>query len=491
MPQEDKKQARAPQVRRAVTIPGTTAPQPGSDSLRPRSAGDEAARRAEEPDSSAHGGARADEPPAVVATSSRPVSSASSSEDASDMSDPDDASRTGASAPGASRTGTSATDTSQTGTTRTDTSQTGTSATGTSATGSPAAGTSSADSEADDASSRASVPGAKKADENGGAAVGSLTAAVGGSPPGATRGDTGADGNEPPSGRPTKALLAAAGLGGALLIAVPFLVMGAQKHDKTEPAAASKGSSGRTLQLDEEKVRPGAYAPKSPEAGDGKKDGKQKDKKQQQKKKKKKRQKEDGGGEEKAPAKSVSVEQGHKKQKGEKKHPKRKKRVMLRAAAAHNYANQKHVLLRNVASNLCADIPNYGKGRPDGPVNQFHCADTSRDNQIWDFEVSYKNKGPRSTDLFQIRNRKDRLCMDLPNFRGQPRGTRVSEYPCDGTTADNQLWWLERRGKKTFRIHNYASNNQCLAVVRRNKPVDARLNIQPCGKGDGFAWKLS
>jgi len=338
---------------------------------------------------------------------------------------------------------------------------------------------------ADGEPARTSASTRKKVEENSDAAVGSLIATGSGSPPGASRGDTGTGGDEPPSGRPTKALLAAAGIGGALLIAVPLLIIGAHREDETKPAAVAEQKSDRVLPPDDGRSRPGVYAPKSPEA--------EKKKAKEESPKKEEKAEEETAPPPPPPSDSAKEADEVKKEDDDKKKPrkKRKELAVFRAASA-NYANKKHVLLRNLESNLCADIPNFGKGKPDGPVNQFHCRDTDKDNQIWDFEVKYKGDGPRSTDLFQIRNRKDGLCMDLPNFGGQPRGTRVSEYHCDGTKQDNQLWWLEPRGKSTFWIHNYASNHQCLAVVHgpNVKPVDARLNIQPCQNGDGFRWKL-
>ncbi len=51
---------------------------------------------------------------------------------------------------------------------------------------------------------------------------------------------------------------------------------------------------------------------------------------------------------------------------------------------------------------------------------------------------------PENSDLFQIRNVKDQLCVDLPDYGPKPPRTGVFEFQCDGTTADNQLWWLDK-----------------------------------------------
>ncbi|WP_369204744.1 RICIN domain-containing protein [Streptomyces sp. PU-14G] len=546
MPQHDDEGQTEPQVRRAVRMPGA-ASQPASASLRPQPTADPDTGRTEEassPEGSSSGSA----------ASGSAASGSASSEGAGERGDGErgDGQSTLVAAPSPSI------------------SETPSSARSASASGARAD------------SSEGSAPAVRGADENGGAAVGASSRAEGGTPPGASRGEAGTGGDVPPSGRPTKALLAAAGIGGALLIAVPFLVMGARDDDKTEPAAVAKDSSARTLQKDEEETRPGDYAPKPPEVenkvpkGDAPKEKKgtpsdesasdestsdsssdesssdesasddsasdsssdestsdesssdsSSDESPSDESSSESSSSEDEPSSESAhsdePVSQATVPEPHflkprlflapeptpseaepsesapsqkpseaepstpppEKKKKPEEGPEIKKKV-----APPNYANAKHVLLKNVASKLCADVPAFGKGKPDGPVNQYHCDGTDKDNQIWDFEVKEKGEGPRSTDLFQIRNRKDGLCMDLPNFGGQPRGTRVSEFHCDGTTADNQLWWLEPRGDKKFRIHNYASDQQCLKMKtgKNIDPVDARLEIQPCHDGGPFEW---
>lgn len=429
MPQQEKRGLTGPVVRRAVTMRGTAA-EPDAEALRPRTAEEEAVAPARGPVPSEGADARGDgSSPVVPVPSPTAVPEASSPEAGSARS----------TAPGA------------------------------------ASGAAGADSAAPSGESAA-----KDAGDAGdlAAGAGSLGASAGGTPPGASRGDAGAGGDEPPSGRPTKALLAAAGIGGALLIAVPFLVMGTHHGDRTEPAALAEKATARTLQKDEETVQLGEYAPKSPspEASSPKAEEPKK---------------------EESPSVTPTptpTATGETVKKTEKKEVKAEKAVKKKAAVAAppNYANMKGVLLRNISSKLCADIPYYDKGKVNGPVNQFHCDGTDKDNQIWDFEVKYKGQGPRSTDLFQIRNRKDGLCVDLPNYGGQPPGSRIAEYYCNGTTADNQLWWLESRGGKSFWIHNYASNHQCLEVVSGSgiDPVNARLDIQPCHGGNDFEWTL-
>ncbi|MDT0471504.1 ricin-type beta-trefoil lectin domain protein [Streptomyces sp. DSM 41014] len=438
-------------MRRAVTMRGTAA-EPDAQVLRPRTAEEEVVAPTREPassgDAAAHG--EVGGPPAVVAPPSSPRGEADSAEAGP-------AEPTAPAAPAASET--------------------------------PVTSGADADSAAEPASAAKNAgdeSGAGDTGDLGAGAVGALGASEGGSPPGASRGETASGGDEPPSGRPTKALLAAAGIGGALLIAVPFLVMGTHHGDRTEPAALAEKASARTLQKDEEPVRPGEYAPKSPpaEAPSPKTEAPEE--------KRPTPLSPTPTAEATAEVKEKKKEESGKDGKEEKKEQKAQKAEQKKAVAAPNYANMKGVLLRNISSTLCADIPYYDKGKVNGPVNQFYCDNTDKDNQLWDFEVRYKGQGPRSTDLFQIRNRKDGLCIDLPNYGGQPAGTRISEFHCNGTTGDNQLWWLESRGDKSFWIHNYASNHQCLEVVSgpEIKPVNARLDIQPCHGGNDFEWTL-
>ncbi|MFF4172341.1 RICIN domain-containing protein [Streptomyces sp. NPDC001744] len=451
-------------VRRAVTMRGT-AEEPGSEALRPRTAEAGAAAPGEETGSSGGAGTHGEETPTVVVPVSPSVPEPASS--------------------GAASTTSGAT-----------------SATAGAATAGAEAVT--ASSEARTTPSGEPAAAAKRDDDAGEGEAGSLTATGSGSPPGVSAGDTGGGGDEPPPGRPAKALLAAAGIGGALLIAVPFLVMGTGRDDRTEPAGMAQQASARTLQKDEEPVRPGNYAPKAPETTvPSTRTGAPAQKKD-------------------APSPTASApapepvrpaggtpgkgaEAAQKRGDGRKEEPERKEEPKKEAPAKQedaakktpppappNYSDMKRVLLRNMSTKMCADVPDFGKGRINGPVNQFYCNGTDRDNQLWDFEVRYKGKGPKSSDLFQIVNRKDGLCMDLGEFGARPRGTRISQFYCNGTTDDNQLWWLEPRGGKSFWIRNYASNHQCLEVVSGAglKTVDARLDIQPCHGGDDFEWTL-
>jgi hypothetical protein len=130
-------------------------------------------------------------------------------------------------------------------------------------------------------------------------------------------------------------------------------------------------------------------------------------------------------------------------------------------AKANAASHATRVLIRNVTTRLCADIPGNGNGASDGPVNQFDRNGSAVDNQLWDLEVASTSGGPNGASLFVIKNHKDGLCMDLPNYGPEPAGTKIEEFACNSTTKDNQLWWLDPRPDGTYWIRD-DSSGMCL-----------------------------
>ncbi|MDT0322379.1 RICIN domain-containing protein [Streptomyces millisiae] len=147
------------------------------------------------------------------------------------------------------------------------------------------------------------------------------------------------------------------------------------------------------------------------------------------------------------------------------------------------------VMLRNVYSERCADVPGRGRGEIGAVVQQATCT-VEGDNQLWHLEVMYPEGGPESRPLFQIVNATDGLCMDLPGSGGTPSRTRITEHDCDGTTDDNQLWWLEERGEDRFWIRNFASNGLCLDVNGLTREPEAPLAIFTCLEDDDQEWEI-
>jgi hypothetical protein len=145
--------------------------------------------------------------------------------------------------------------------------------------------------------------------------------------------------------------------------------------------------------------------------------------------------------------------------------------------------------LKNVATGKCADLPDFDKGSVDGPVSQFNCRPTTQDNQLWDLKVANADGGPQGASLFVIKNRKDGMCMDLPNYGSVAAGTKVTEYHCR-PDADNQLWWLDPRSGGYW-IRNVASN-LCMSVVGGGSAGnDARLQVVRCDSGSSaLRWSV-
>ncbi|MGX5212293.1 RICIN domain-containing protein [Streptomyces violaceus] len=147
-----------------------------------------------------------------------------------------------------------------------------------------------------------------------------------------------------------------------------------------------------------------------------------------------------------------------------------------------------NVLLYNPTTKKCATAP---ENKADKPVKQFTCDETQQDNQRWNLEVKYKNKGPGGHALFQIRNVKDQLCMDLPNFGAAPVPSGITEFPCAGTMQDNQLWWIDKQESGAYWIRNYASNSKCLDVSGYSTGGDgSNLTLFHCSNTDDQEWKI-
>ncbi|MEU6555524.1 RICIN domain-containing protein [Streptomyces sp. NPDC046915] len=150
-----------------------------------------------------------------------------------------------------------------------------------------------------------------------------------------------------------------------------------------------------------------------------------------------------------------------------------------------------NILLRNTTTKKCADIPNYDKGTINGPVREFTCDGTTHDNQLWNLEVKYAKGGPGGRALFQIRNVKDQLCMDLPYYGAEPTRTAITEFTCDGTTADNQLWWVQKQQSGAYWIRNFASDNKCLDVAGYSTGGDdTNLTLFDCSNEDDQEWLI-
>nr|WP_203729377.1 RICIN domain-containing protein [Streptomyces sp. SID12501] len=149
------------------------------------------------------------------------------------------------------------------------------------------------------------------------------------------------------------------------------------------------------------------------------------------------------------------------------------------------------IMLRNSTTKMCADLPAPEDTDLKGRVVQSNCDDDAAGTQRWNLEVRYPKLGPGGSALFQIRNVKDQLCVDLSDYGSKPINSPILEYTCDGTTADNQLWWLAKQPSGDYWIRNYASNNECLDVGGFSTGGDGTdLTLFTCSNIDDQEWEI-
>ncbi|WP_181849667.1 RICIN domain-containing protein [Streptomyces parvulus] len=156
-------------------------------------------------------------------------------------------------------------------------------------------------------------------------------------------------------------------------------------------------------------------------------------------------------------------------------------------------AASRTLLLKNAYTGLCADISYYGAGKKGDAVSQYYCDGTDKDNQLWRMTAPRPGAGPGGRDLVQFANLKDGLCIDLPTRGAQPAGTGLMEAECTGTMGDNQLWWFEQVDSTSVWIRNFASNHLCLKVNGTGSEKTERaqlLVIGSCGSRDDSRWQL-
>ncbi|MEZ3179344.1 RICIN domain-containing protein [Streptomyces pimonensis] len=308
----------------------------------------------------------------------------------------------------------------------------------------------------------------------------------------AGKGDGGraeADADEPAPGRLRGPMVAAAALVGAVLICVPLLVLGLNREDErtveTAPVGGTTLDPGTSDDIPAGDYRADSPSPSASPSGSPSPSGSEAGPK---------------AGSEPSPSGAGRADAGEKaepraaagkEEKGEgKAAPKAEKSPAITARQLANALSTRvNAQLRNAATGKCADLPYFDKGSVDGPVSQYDCRPTTQDNQLWDLEVADADGGPQGASLFVIRNRKDGMCMDLPDYGSVAPGTKVTEYHCR-PAADNQLWWLEPQSG-AYRIRNAASD-LCMSVVGGGSAGnDARLQVVRCGSGSSaLRWSV-
>lgn len=82
-------------------------------------------------------------------------------------------------------------------------------------------------------------------------------------------------------------------------------------------------------------------------------------------------------------------------------------------------------LIYNLATQKCVDVPGFGDGTINGPVNQYTCDGSWSDNQLWYF--THIGSG-----VYQIYNGIDGKCIDLPGYAVVPAGTKAAQLQSHG-----------------------------------------------------------
>ncbi|UUU30755.1 RICIN domain-containing protein [Streptomyces sp. CA-210063] len=148
------------------------------------------------------------------------------------------------------------------------------------------------------------------------------------------------------------------------------------------------------------------------------------------------------------------------------------------------------IMLLNPTTKRCVVPPGSDDSQKEGTVGQLTC-DEGSGRQRWNLEVKYQKQGPGGSALFQIRNVETQRCVDLGDYGSKPITSPILEFTCDGTTADNQLWWLDKQDSGNYWIRNYASNNECLDVAGYSTGGQGtNLTLFTCSNTDDQEWKI-
>lgn len=231
---------------------------------------------------------------------------------------------------------------------------------------------------------------------------------------------------------PKKPMLAAAAIVGAILIGVPFLVAGQGDReeggsDRTDNAAGTVLDTDRNPHASEsygtESPSPSASTSSSPSNSPEEKQAR--DEKaapvvQEQKA-------------------SPTASQSAKPKQGKATTTSSAEKLRQKANAASSAGN---ILLKNATTGLCADVPNYGNGKIDGPVNQYPCDGTTADNQLWNLEVAQAKGGPQGPLCSSSGTARTSSAWTCPTTVRRPRAPtspsttagRVRTTSCGGST---------------------------------------------------------
>jgi Trypsin/Ricin-type beta-trefoil lectin domain len=141
-------------------------------------------------------------------------------------------------------------------------------------------------------------------------------------------------------------------------------------------------------------------------------------------------------------------------------------------------------LLHNVATDKCADLAGYGVGAPNQKITQYTCISSQTDNQLWFLDA--RGRTGDGQVLYSIRNAKDNLCVDVPDYGAMPPGTGIVEYYCAGA-EDNQYFRMVPRTGGAWLVNDHSG--LCLDVSgAASHANDLPLTYYTCSDHDDHIW---
>ena len=156
--------------------------------------------------------------------------------------------------------------------------------------------------------------------------------------------------------------------------------------------------------------------------------------------------------------------------------------LALSITPAHAADGPYSVVIQNEWNGKCADLPNYGAPAVDAPVTQYNCNTTTSDNQIWSMQETREVNGFL---LYRFQLSKGGQCLDLPGYGADAAGTHVEVHPCaSNPAADNQEWYVTyidgaaEYGGSGFEVINY-QDGYCLDVSGWAKNLSDVANNLP------------
>jgi hypothetical protein len=144
----------------------------------------------------------------------------------------------------------------------------------------------------------------------------------------------------------------------------------------------------------------------------------------------------------------------------------------------------------------CIDLPGHQGGQVNGPVKQYPCEWNNLDSDHLFYQVDSGTLAWNTYTVFAIRNVLDGLCLDVPNYGIVAAGTIVSEYWCNYTSGDNQLFYAEPRYNEFDEFEGawivHRKTGLCLDIEgHRSGDFQARVTLFYCSDDDDHHWWIT